>query len=356
MSEIKYQYDHNKIYVVCELCKEETVTMTDLEQIQERYHKLLLFPIKESIKEHIVRYDVSNRTSFSQYVQNYIDEFEFLKLIELIAKSILALDQSENLLSKVCLNPEFMFVDGTENCQFLLLPIQSLEDSMRPNEIIKEFILTAHIIPNSNTGIQQFLINYLNFQSVFQLPIFITMLQNMSTRYARSRSISSSFYQKTSEIAPSTAKQGDNACNIQRKECTKQPTIREDIYIPVEDENATILLTPQSNETVPLRQLQSICRAYINRIRTKERVEVTKPVFRIGKEAIYVDYYVEGNPAVSRCHAMVIRRGNRFFVRDTNSTNHTFVDDVMLRKNEEKEVESGSKVILADEEFYFEIV
>lgn len=356
MSELKYQYDHNKTYVVCELYQEEKVNLNDCKIIQAPYLAFLLFPIKEQIEEHILRYDVSNRVSFSQYVQSYIDEYDFLKLIALIAKSILAFGQSENLLSKVCLNPEFVFIEGTEKCQFLLIPIQSSNQSIKENEIIKEFVAAAQIIPNSNTGIQQFLINYLNFQSIFQLPIFIAMLQNMSTRYAKNRALSPTYRKKPTDAVQPMIYEEHYNYNVPMKEDVNHPLVRPDRNISEEDDNKTVLLTSQSNETVPLIQLQSIHRAFINRVSTMERVEVTKPIFRIGKEAIYVDYYVEGNPAVSRCHAMVIRKRDRYFVRDTNSTNHTYVDDVMLRKNEEKEVESGSIIILANEEFYFEII
>lgn len=354
MSELKYQYNHNKTYVVCELYEGEKVSLPNLEQVQKEYHELLLFPIQDQTKERVFGYDVSDGISLSQYIQNYIDEVDFLQLIKTIAKSILAFSQSSHLLSNVCLNPKFIFLKGMDQCNFLFLPVENQSELIATNEMIKEFICSMHIIPNSNTGAQQFLINYLNYQSVFQLPIFITVLENMSSQYAKNNFVSSSHHKTQNTFLQPPLHEEDDKKEVQIEERREEQPV-ETVQELLEDENATVLLKPQSSITVSLVQ-QSIKHAYIHRVRTKERVEITKPVFRIGKEAIYVDYYVEGNPAISRCHAMIIQRMERYYVMDTNSTNHTYVDDVMLRKNEEKEVESGSKIILANEEFYFEIV
>ena len=63
------------------------------------------------------------------------------------------------------------------------------------------------------------------------------------------------------------------------------------------------------------------------RVLTEENICINKPVFRIGKEQSYADYFVENNSAVSRSHADVITRGNRCFVIDLNSKNKTFIND-----------------------------
>lgn len=55
------------------------------------------------------------------------------------------------------------------------------------------------------------------------------------------------------------------------------------------------------------------------RVLSNEVISVNKPVFRLGKERSYVDYFVTNNIAVSRSHADIITRGNRYFVKDLNS-------------------------------------
>ena len=89
------------------------------------------------------------------------------------------------------------------------------------------------------------------------------------------------------------------------------------------------------------------------RVSTNETILVDKPVFRIGKEKSFVDYFVSNNSAVSRSHADIITRGNRCFVVDQNSKNKTYIDGQRLPIMQECEIFDGSRLMLADEEFIF---
>ena len=82
---------------------------------------------------------------------------------------------------------------------------------------------------------------------------------------------------------------------------------------------------------------------------------MNKPVFRIGKEKSYVDYCIADNKAISRSHANVIFKNGKYYVVDTNSTNHTYVNGKILPSNMEMEIAHGMKIRLADEEFEFHL-
>ena len=89
------------------------------------------------------------------------------------------------------------------------------------------------------------------------------------------------------------------------------------------------------------------------RLKNNERVQINKPVFRIGKERSYVDYFIADNSAISRSHANVITKEGEFFVVDTNSTNHTYVNGNMIQSSTEVKLNHGDKVRLANEDFEF---
>lgn len=109
-----------------------------------------------------------------------------------------------------------------------------------------------------------------------------------------------------------------------------------------------------AGETTVLGVSQAqVVKPYLLRIKNSERIELDKPVFRIGKEKSYVDYFVNDNTAVSRSHVNIINRDNVFFVVDTNSTNHTYVNGNMIQSNVETKLEHGTKLRLANEEFEF---
>ena len=92
-------------------------------------------------------------------------------------------------------------------------------------------------------------------------------------------------------------------------------------------------------------------------IRTKnnERIDISKPVFRIGKERSYVDYFIGDNTAVSRSHANIVSRDGEYFIVDTNSTNHTYVNGGVILSNSETKLSNGTKIRLANEEFEFRL-
>ena len=75
----------------------------------------------------------------------------------------------------------------------------------------------------------------------------------------------------------------------------------------------------------------------------------------LGEERSYVDYFIGDNTAISRSHADIVCRDNRYFIVDMRSTNHTFVNEMLVQNGEEREIQSGDKVRLANEEFDFEI-
>ena len=117
-----------------------------------------------------------------------------------------------------------------------------------------------------------------------------------------------------------------------------------------EDEEGTGLLN-EENGTGRLESVHHYPTLY--RVRTEEYIEVNKPVFRLGKERSYVDYFVTNNNAVSRGHADIITRGERFFVRDLNSKNRTFINGQEIPPQCECELLDGSRLTLGNEEFIF---
>lgn len=91
------------------------------------------------------------------------------------------------------------------------------------------------------------------------------------------------------------------------------------------------------------------------RIKNNEKIDLNKPVFRIGKEKSYVDYFIGDNSAISRSHANIISRDGEYFVVDTNSTNHTYVNGQMLQSNVETKIVHGTKIRLGNEDFEFKL-
>ena len=86
---------------------------------------------------------------------------------------------------------------------------------------------------------------------------------------------------------------------------------------------------------------------------TGEVINITKPEFVIGKSKTKADYTIENNSAISREHCTVIQRDGVNYIKDNNSTNHTYVNGVELQPGKETLLKHKTEVRMGDEEFTF---
>ncbi|SHO52816.1 DUF6382 domain-containing protein [Anaerocolumna xylanovorans] len=116
----------------------------------------------------------------------------------------------------------------------------------------------------------------------------------------------------------------------------------------------TVLSNAMDGGTVVLGpSAQNTFRPYLVRLKSREIVYLDKPVFRIGKEKNFVDYFIGDNAAVSRSHASILTKGNNVYIIDTNSKNHTYINGQQISSNVEIPLKHGMKILLANEEFEY---
>lgn len=84
------------------------------------------------------------------------------------------------------------------------------------------------------------------------------------------------------------------------------------------------------------------------------RIHLSEGVTRVGSRAQSVDHVLASHK-VSKVHAEFVRRGERYFVRDINSTNGTYLNGSRQRivSNQDVELHDGDLVRLADIELTF---
>jgi hypothetical protein len=79
-----------------------------------------------------------------------------------------------------------------------------------------------------------------------------------------------------------------------------------------------------------------------------------KPEIRIGKSPDN-DICISDNPAISRVHAIIEGFQGEYRIKDNGSTNHSFVNGIVLGENQEKLLNNGDRILLANEEFIFKL-
>ena len=92
-------------------------------------------------------------------------------------------------------------------------------------------------------------------------------------------------------------------------------------------------------------------RAWLLRVRNSQRMYLDKNVVRMGSDQSYVDLVIPDNRAVSRSHADIICQEDGYYVRDNNSTNHTYLNGQTVAPGQLVRLEDGARLRLADEDF-----
>lgn len=91
------------------------------------------------------------------------------------------------------------------------------------------------------------------------------------------------------------------------------------------------------------------------RVNNNEYIEISKDYFKIGKSMTQVDYQIHNNNAISNFHAAILKRGCEYFIVDAGSTNHTYVEGLILEKNQEMRISDNTHIKMANEEFVFKL-
>ncbi len=136
------------------------------------------------------------------------------------------------------------------------------------------------------------------------------------------------------------------------KEKKKKDKIEE---APDADANAKKVKQEVIDNTILGNTGTIVINPYLVRVNTEEKIVINKPVFKIGKASRGVDYHIGGNGAISRQHAVILHKGDQFFIKDNKSTNHTYVDNVQLEGDEEVQLKNNCIITLGDEDFQFKI-
>lgn len=173
--------------------------------------------------------------------------------------------------------------------------------------------------------------------------------------------------EKKEEVKQDSHKKGIFGFSKKDKEKMAVPEVKEDIAqgaasVPEQSEvksqsrldfGQTVIYEPEDDATVIDGMEEAMGISYLLRRSNGQKMYLEKEVVKIGRESAYVDLYIGDNPRVGRNHAEVIKKENRYFIKDNNSKNHTFVNGQMVEGGVAIELHSGDEVTFANESFTF---
>ena len=343
------------------------------------------------VKKNVVEYTGPVGISLYERLKRPLSKRDFLFILEQIVVAVQKLQANSMGINNLVMNLQYVFINEvTKEVQFIYIPtvagIQNLN--------LIEFIETvAYSVRPSDEKDNEFVSRFIYFFKAMK-PFDINKVEAFVAKEDRSV-VNTIKKQNAGQSGFMTNKQQHYYEHYDKKDSDEEATglIGDDdpTGLLVEDEDPTGLLVEGGDEATGLLSDEDEATGLLSsneedeatgllsggdedeatgllvennanvrfptlfRVLTEETISVNKPVFRLGKEKSYVDYFVTNNIAVSRSHADIITRGNKYFVKDLNSKNRTYINNQELPIHMEVEIHDGDRLKLGNEEFIFNV-
>lgn len=387
MSKLKVKFKNSQITVKSKLSKDEQINAREVEILNSKIIRGIMKPTVEGEKK--LSYLSPGGIKLEAYLKKGITKNDFFLVIAQILEAVKSIGRNSFNINNLILNMKYVFVNEmTHELHFVYQPIYSSAISSDLAPFLYDVAYSVTLALNEDYKCVNNFIAYLKgLQAVSVINIEKYLLdvypqiykQVKRQKYGQSEYLGSFkngkdiYYDTDKRRKPTPLADYDSASLFSEKNDKDEATslLMEDVKdtptslldddnneptsLLVEDEDEATSLLIDDEATSLLSEGAQISYPYLIRKNSFDRMDINKPVFRIGKERSYVDYFVANNNAISRIHADIITKNNSFFVKDENSTNGTYVNGNRLSPNEEVQVFDGDIITFANEEFEFHI-
>lgn len=319
------------------------------------------------IKQNLIEYSGPVGISLFERLKRPITQRDFLFIMEQLVVAVQKIKANKLLLNRVVMDTHYIFInDVTKEVNFLYVPTTMEQANAGVYSLIESIIYSA--LPSTEKDAE--LISRFTYYFKAQKPFSEDAIEKFVEKEDRSV-VNAIRKQNAGQSGFMTDKQKHYYEHYNGEQPNIRKAVEEDTPTAILDEEATALLEDEATgildedeatglltetydeETTLLEFENSVRFPTLRRVTTGEIISVNKPVFRIGKERSYVDYFVANNNAVSRSHADIVTRGTFYFVIDLNSKNRTYINNVAIPVQSEVQIRDGDCLRLGNEEFIF---
>ena len=300
------------------------------------------------IKKGLIEYTGPLGISLYERLKKNVTKYDFLFIMEQIVDTVQKLNANSLIVNNVVFDIKNVFInETTKEMQFIYLPLEDHVNSTSVMDFVEQIIYASVPAEEKDT------------EYISRFVYFIKSLKNFDTEKIEKfigkedRSVVNTI--KRHNVGQSgfmTDKPADYYAHYD-KDDEATGLLEEATQLLVTEEEATGLLNEEEATGLLIETYVHYPTLY--RQLTDETISINKPVFRIGKEKSYSDYFVANNDKVSRSHADIITRSNRYYIIDLNSKNRTFINGNPIPPQQETEIFDGDKIRLANDEFEFRI-
>lgn len=250
----------------------------------------------------VLQYKIPATLPLEQFLRKQLYKGEFLSILSNILNQLLFFEENKMPSRKILLNIEYMYIElSTLDIQLIYMPINKRFADCNITKFIQTFISKVRFANMECVECVEKILQYLDSKLMFDLADFYHFILSL-----------------------------------------EEETILEDEKD--ESESSTTVLATSANYNNPI--------PYLVRIKTNELIPIIKSEFMVGKSA-EADYQITDNRKVSRRHATFRISNGECYVRDNNSTNHTFINGKLIQPEFEIMLSNDDYIRMGDEEFKY---
>lgn len=361
MAKFKVSFKNSQITVKSKLDKSELINQKEINVFNSKFIRGLMRPKVNGSKK--IEYLAPGNATLFSYLQSGLSKNDFFVVFAQFIECLKKIERNSFNVNNLVLNTKYIFFNNiTKEVQFIYQPIiNSSISSVNVFSFIYELASSTVLNLEENNAFLNDLTGYVRSLKIFSpiamekyiLKVYPEVYKKVRrSKTGDSQSLKNTGWNYYDEKYKSSGKGTDVT-----EEDEETGLLEEDetslLYETDDDSEGTTVL--DNDEGTALLTDEEISYPYLIRVNTYEKVNIDKSVFRIGKEKSYVDYFVMNNNAVSRIHADISTKDDSYFIKDNNSTNHTFVNGTMIPANQNVQIFDGDSIMLANEPFEFHV-
>ena len=259
--------------------------------------------VVEMNEQRALQFKIPATLPLEQFLRKQLYKGEFLSILSNILNQLIYFDENQMSFNKLLLNVHYMYIElSTLDIQLLYMPVTKNFADCNVTEFIQTFIGKVRFANMDSVECVDQILKYLDSKLMFDLEDFYNYILSL-----------------------------------------EQANINEDTSGSSENEGTSVLTTSENyNNPVP----------YLVRVATNELIPIMNKEFLVGK-SVNCDYQISDNSKISRKHAIFRISNGECYIRDNNSTNHTFVNGKLIQPGVEIMLSNDDYIRLGDEEFRY---
>ena len=363
---------------------------------------LLPFVINQFNNKIITKFNITSMITLSELLEEYICKNQIIKIIDTIINLFTEVEDYLIDPDSLILDTDKMFYNKeTQNIYLITMPVINKNIGNPPLDVFfKSLICRIKFDQSENCDYIGKMLGYLNSDTKFSLHDFKYIIDEQKTRSYiegeiesinndQPRFILTKPQEKDKEIKVTNKDDEENRNDVGFKipldfyadddhdeEMQNKKSIFSKIFKEqksrkskkkeiedVSDDSIKVQVYNKQGDVASesavspnmfvFKNIKADQKSFLLRLKNNEKIYLGKNVFKIGTDKKIVDYYISDNNAVSRTHADIVSKEDAYFIIDNNSTNHTYLNEHMIKSLSEMKLQDKSRIRLANEEFIF---